>query len=79
MVRCYTATYDAEKTAQARALFSLADRLSGRLQEGGNGSRKPRVFPQVSLKFLSLRPQQLGPAGCRGEDSISPRLSNLMG
>ena len=40
MLRRYTATYDAEKAARAHALFSPADRLNGRLQDGGNGSRK---------------------------------------
>jgi hypothetical protein len=38
MLRRYTATYDAEKAAQAHASFSPADRLKGRLI---NGSREP--------------------------------------
>jgi len=45
MLRRYTATYDAEKAAQAHALFSPADRLNGRLPEGSNGSRKACVLP----------------------------------
>jgi hypothetical protein len=58
-VRRYSATYDAEKVAQAHTLFSPADRLNGRLHDGGNGSREPRsacVSPEVSLKILNLRP-----------------------
>jgi integrase/recombinase XerC len=43
MLRRYTATYDAEKAAQAHALFSPADRLNGRLHGGGNGSRETPV------------------------------------
>jgi hypothetical protein len=43
MLRRYTATYDAEKAAQAHALFSPADRLNGRLHEGSNGSRETPV------------------------------------
>jgi integrase len=49
MLRRYTATYDAEKAAQAHALFSPADRLNGRLKDGGNGSRETRSA-SVSLK-----------------------------
>jgi hypothetical protein len=60
MVRRYSATCDAEKAAQAHALFSPADRLNGRLHGGGNGSREtprnPCVFPEVTLKFSNLRP-----------------------
>ena len=40
MLRRCTATCDAEKTAQAHALFGPADRLNGRLPEGGNGSER---------------------------------------
>lgn len=54
MVRRYSATYDAEKAAQAHALFSPADRLYGRLKDGGNGSRESCVFPEASLKFSNL-------------------------
>ena len=42
MLRRYTATYDAEKAAQAHALFSPADRLDGRIKDGGNGSHETR-------------------------------------
>jgi hypothetical protein len=49
MLRRYTATYDAEKAAQAHALFSPADRLNGRLKDGGKGFREARSA-SVSLK-----------------------------
>jgi hypothetical protein len=48
MLRRYTATYDAEKAAQAHALFSPADRLNGRLKAGSSGDRESCVFPEVS-------------------------------
>ena len=38
-----------EKAAQAHALFSPADRLNGRLKDGGKGSREARSA-SVSLK-----------------------------
>ncbi len=43
MLRRYTATYDAEKAAQAHVLFSPADRLKGRLAEGSLISGKARL------------------------------------
>ena len=43
MLRRYTATYDAEKAAQAHVLFSPADRLKGRLAEGSPISGKARL------------------------------------
>ncbi len=46
MLRRYTATYDAEKAAEAHASFSPADRLKGRLG-GENGPGEPPSF----LKF----------------------------
>ena len=51
----YPVTYDAEKAAQAHASFSPADRLNGRLHDGGDGSRELRSAC-VSLKILNLRP-----------------------
>ncbi len=46
MLRRYTATYDAEKAAQAHASFSPAERLKGRMGRA-NGSGEPPIF----LKF----------------------------
>ena len=46
MLRRYTATYDAEKAAQAHASFSPGDRLKGRMGRA-NGSGEPPIF----LKF----------------------------
>jgi integrase len=54
MVRRYSATYDAEKAARAHEQFSPADRLNGRLEDGGNGPRESSVFPEASLKFSNL-------------------------
>ncbi len=59
MLRRYTASYDAEKAAQAHVLFSPADRLKGRLAEGSLISGKARlacVFPEGNLKILNLEP-----------------------
>jgi site-specific recombinase XerD len=63
MLRRYTATYDAEKAAQAHALFSPADRLNGRLQSQRSGlagdPSKARFHPgftPVSPQILNLRP-----------------------
>ena len=55
MLRRYTATYDAEKAAQAHALFSPADRLNGRLRHGGNGPPKTCVFRRRSPAISTLR------------------------
>jgi hypothetical protein len=41
---CRACRYNAKRAGQAHALFSPADRLNGRLQEGGNGSRKACVL-----------------------------------
>lgn len=49
MLRRYTATYDAEKAAQAHASFSPGDRLKSRLS-GDNGSAPTPDFPEVSLQ-----------------------------
>ena len=50
MLRRYTATYDAEKAAQAHALFSPADRLNGRLK----GQRSsPAAGPSEALAISS--------------------------
>ena len=64
IVRRYSATYDAQKAARAHERFSPADRLNGRLHDGGNGSREPRsacASTEVSLRILNLRPRQLAP------------------
>lgn len=60
MLRRYTATYDAEKAAQAHALFSPADRLNGRLKDGGDGSRKTSVSALSPSQALWAR--QPGPS-----------------
>jgi hypothetical protein len=60
MLRRYTATYDAEKAAQAHASFSPADRLNGRLKDGGDGSRKTSVSALSPSQALWAR--QPGPS-----------------
>ncbi len=45
-----------EEALHAHALFSRGDRPNGQLQDGPNGSRQTRVFPEVSLKFSNLSP-----------------------
>ncbi|UCH87872.1 MAG: site-specific integrase [Dehalococcoidia bacterium] len=57
MLRRYTATYDAEKAAQAHASFSPADRLNGRLKSQRSGlagrSSKTRFRPCFTPDFES--------------------------
>ena len=74
MLRRYTATYDAEKAAQAHALFSPADRLNGQLQDDGNGSRKTcvlRGLPDDSkFEALAIAPSLCAfQSGSRGFES----------
>ncbi len=56
MLRRYTATYDAEKAAEAHAMFSPGDRLKGRLSNGENGARGTLDFPEAPLKIRNLPP-----------------------
>jgi hypothetical protein len=66
MLRRYTATYDAEKAAQAHALFSPADRLNGRLKDGGNGARKACVLCGLPDRSMSVG-SATGPLGGFGD------------
>jgi hypothetical protein len=52
MLPRHTAPNDAEEAAQAHALFSPADRLNGRLRDGGNGSRDNGTNVQVKVQVL---------------------------
>ena len=65
MLRRYTATYDAEKAAQAHALFSPADRLNERLQESGNGLGK--ACDLCGLPDGSVSVSSPGPLGGFGD------------
>jgi hypothetical protein len=59
MVRRYSATYDAEKAARVHAFFSPADRLNGRLHDGGNGSKESRVrIPPGPPGAVSVAPSR---------------------
>ena len=62
MLHRYTATYDAEKAAQAHALFSPADRLNGRVQGSGNGYPGRPKASAVSVASQALRAQHQGSA-----------------
>jgi len=62
MLRRYTATYDAEKAAQAHASFSPADRLNGRLKSQRSGlascpgeARFHAGLTPISPQILNLR------------------------
>jgi len=81
MLRRYTATCDAEKAAQAHALFSPADSLNGRFhthRSGPAGGHSEADFtPNVQSKGSTIRPGVEGwpsafQAGCRGFDSRLP-------
>ena len=51
MLRRYTASYDAEKAAQAHASFSPGDRLQRSRQRDLSSVPDPRFQPEVSLKL----------------------------
>ena len=71
MLRRYTATYDAEKAAQTHALFSPADRLSGRLKDGGNGSREPPVLHGLPDRSMSVG-SATGPLAASAITNVGP-------